>query len=349
MPQAVPDPQPSLLPFFETINAYQRSAALKAAIDLGLFTAIGEGKQTAFDAAAACGASERGVRILCDSLVVAGFLTKQAGRYALTPDTARFLDRRSPAYVGGAVEFLLSPDLVDAFRELPAAVREGGTAMPHGGTVAPEHPVWVRFARGMAPMQAGAAELLARLIAQESQGTTAAGPSDRPMKVLDVSAGHGLFGIALARHNPRARVVALDWANVLEVAKENAAAAGVADRFEALPGSAFDVDYGNGYDLVLLPNFLHHFDPTECERLLGKARAALADGGRAVIVEFIPDDSRVTPPVAASFALTMLATTPAGDAYTFRELEAMCRAAGFARSELRELPPTVQRVVMAYK
>ena len=93
-------------------------------------------------------------------------------------------------------------------------------------------------------------------------------------------------------------MTALDWQNVLAVAQENARAAGVADRFRTIAGSAFDLPFGGGYDLVLLPNFLHHFDPEMCERLLAKSRAALAPGGRVVLVEFIPDEDRLGPPDA---------------------------------------------------
>ncbi len=72
-----------------------------AAIDLGLFTAIGERGQTADQIAETCQASVRGIRILCDYLVVNGFMHKQSGIYTLTPDTVMFLDSRSPAYLGG--------------------------------------------------------------------------------------------------------------------------------------------------------------------------------------------------------------------------------------------------------
>ena len=147
--------------------------------------------------------------------------------------------------------------------------------------------------------------------------------------MLDVSASHGAFGLAFARQNPAARVVGLDWPNVLEVAKENAAAAGVADRYDTIAGSAFEVDLGAGYDVVLLPNFLHHFDPPTCEKLLRRVHKALAAGGRVATLEFIPDDNRVTPPMSATFALTMLGTTPSGDAYTFHELSRIATEAGF--------------------
>jgi ubiquinone/menaquinone biosynthesis C-methylase UbiE len=199
----------------------------------------------------------------------------------------------------------------------------------------------VAFARAMAPMMAMPAELLAKLVN---------GDSAAPIHVLDVAAGHGLFGIALAKLNPNARVVATDWAAVLDVARANANAAGVGDRVATLPGNAFDLDFGNDvYDVVLLTNILHHFDVPTCESLLRKLRAALKPGGRAVTLEFVPDEGRVTPPESAMFALTMLATTPAGDAYTFAQYERMFAAAGFARSEFHPLPPTMQQVVVAYR
>src|SRR5207248_262097 len=103
---------------------------------------------------------------------------------------------------------------------------------------------------------------------------------------------------------------------------------------------------GKGYDVVLLTNFLHHFDRSACETLLRRMRAALAPGGRAVTLEFVPSEDRTGPPPAVLFALTMLASTPAGDAYTFGELDAMFRAAGFSRSTLHPLPPTFSSVVV---
>ncbi|HEV3471562.1 MAG TPA: class I SAM-dependent methyltransferase [Pyrinomonadaceae bacterium] len=335
-PDEMRPPSPEL--FFETCNAYQRSAALKAALELEVFTAVGEGRRTASEVAERCGASERGARILCDYLVVIGFLTKEGGRYGLTHDSAVFLDRRSPAYLGGATEFLLDPLVTGGFADLANAVRRGGTVLPEGGTVAPENPVWVKFARAMAPMAALPAQLIAQLL----------DIADAPrLKVLDIAAGHGLFGIAVARANPRAEVFALDWPSVLEVAKENARAAGVEGRYRTIEGSAFEVEYGGGYDLVLLTNFLHHFDPPTCEGLLRKVHASLGEGGRAVTLEMVPNEDRVSPPIPASFSMTMLGSTPAGDAYTFKELERMFARAGFSRSELHQLPPTIEPVVIS--
>ena len=336
-PQAKP-PSPEL--FFDTMNAHVRTAALKGAIELDVFTAIGEGSTAAKSIAARCKTSERGMRILCDYLVVIGFLTKEGAAYRLTPDSAMFLDRRSPAYLGAAERFLTSPMLTDGFKDVAAIVRKGGEVMSAHGTMDPEHPVWVEFARSMAPMMALPAELIAKLTGAPGAG---------PWKVLDIAAGHGLFGIAIARHNPNATVAAVDWPHVLEVARENAARAGVSTRYQTIPGSAFDVNFGAGYDLVLLTNFLHHFDIPTCETLLRKVCAALKPGGRAVTVEFVPNEDRVSPPTAAAFSMMMLGTTEGGDAYTFSEYDRMFRNAGFSRSELHQLPPTPGQVIISQK
>jgi ubiquinone/menaquinone biosynthesis C-methylase UbiE len=332
--------QPSPQLFFHTINAYQQTEALKAAIELEVFTAIGEGNTTAAELAKRCDAAERGVRVLCDFLCIMGFLSKDENRYALTQDSAIFLDKRSPAYLGGATEFISSPTLMDGFKDFAAVVRRGGTLMDDGGTTAPDNPIWVKFARGMAPMMALPAQLTAQLIDPAA---------NQKLKILDIAAGHGLYGLAFAEKNSHASVVAVDWANVLEVAKENAAAKGIADRYSTIPGSAFEVEYGEGYDLVLLTNFLHHFDPPTDEKLLRKVHAALAPGGRAVTLEFVPNEDRISPPDTAGFSMMMLGSTPSGDAYTFSELERMFANAGFSRSEIHQLPPSIQQVVVSHK
>jgi SAM-dependent methyltransferase len=332
--------QPSPQLFFQTINAYQRTEALKGAIDLEVFTAISEGNNTSSEIAKRCETSERGMRILCDYLTIMGMLSKENDHYSLTPDSAFFLDKHSPAYLGGTTEFLCSPMLTDGAKNIAEAVRKGGTAMPGEGTIGPENPVWVKFARAMGPMMAMPAQLIPKLADPQA---------NQKLKILDIAAGHGLFGIGFAKNNPQAEIVALDWAPVLAVAKENARQAGVADRYSTIEGSAFEVDFGSGYDLALLTNFLHHFDPPTCETLLRKVRTALVEGGRAVTLEFVPNDDRVTPPDAAAFSMMMLCSTPAGDAYTFAELEGMFNNAGFTRSTIHPLPPTIQQVVISEK
>lgn len=335
-PAAVPSPEP----IFEALNAFHLTAAMKAAIEVDLFTGIGEGHDTAARLAVYCRASERGVRILCDYLVVCGFLTKHDHRYALTPAAAMFLDRRSPAYLGSIVRFLAADLNIELYKDFTAAVRNGGVAYRPAGTLAPQDPIWVEFARSMEPMMVLPAEFIAGLVGAKLGGK---------MKVLDIAAGHGRYGITIARHNPNAEVFALDWPNVLEVARENAAKAEVLDRYRSIPGSAFDVPFGENFDFVLLTNFLHHFDTPTIERFLKKVHSALHPGGEAIALEFVPNEDRVSPPIPAKFAVIMLGTTPSGDAYPESEYRRMFANAGFSASEFIPVPPTFLTVIRAKK
>ena len=124
--------QPTPERFFNTVNAHQQTEAMKAAIELEIFTAIAEGCTTVAAIASRCQAAERGVRILCDFLTIHGYLTKEGVHYGLAPDSALFLNRHSPAYVGTAIEFLLTPRLREAHARLTEAVRGGGSALGEG-------------------------------------------------------------------------------------------------------------------------------------------------------------------------------------------------------------------------
>lgn len=324
---AAPQLNPSII--FETLQAHQKTAALRTAVELDVFTAIGEGATRAGELAKRCRAAERGMRILCDYLVVMGFLTKEGERYGLTHESATFLDRRSPGCMASLTGFLGTPETVDRFKHLTAIVRKGGALEDDLATAKPDNPMWVDFARSMAPLQRPFAEAVAQLLN--------AGAGEK-WKVLDIAAGHGIFGVTLAKHNPNAEIYAVDWPAVLQVAGENAQAAGVAAKHHRIPGNAFEVDFGSGYDVVLLTGFLHHFDPAAIDALLRRVHRALAPYGRVVTVEFVPNEDRVTPPMAASFSMVMLAGTRAGDAYTFSEFDAMFRKAGFSSNELRPGP-----------
>jgi ubiquinone/menaquinone biosynthesis C-methylase UbiE len=329
---AFPPPDPGVI--FDALNGFQLTQALKGAIELDVFTHINAGAVTASAIAERAGASERGVRILCDYLVVRGFLGKDHGTYVCSPTSAVFLDKRSPAYIGSIANFLANDRIVGSYMNLAGAARKGGTMAT--STVSPNDPVWVEFARSMAPFLGMVAERAAPIVARPGE----------PQKVLDIAAGHGLFGLMVAKANPSATVYGTDWADVLQVAVENATRLGVADRYHTIPGSAFDVDFGTGFDLVLVPNFLHHFDAATNVGLLRKIRRAMTPGGTIAIIEFVPNDDRVSPPMPAMFGLQMLGATDAGDAYTARELVAMLAEAGFSDRRSQPLEPTPQTVVL---
>jgi 2-polyprenyl-3-methyl-5-hydroxy-6-metoxy-1,4-benzoquinol methylase len=336
--QAQPQVDPQ--PIWQAMTGFQHSAAYKAAVELELFTKIADGNKTVAAIAAACGAAERGIRILADTMTVMGFLTKTDGEYALNDVSAAFLSKHSPAYLGGAVEFLMSDAQRRGFDDLTNAVIKGGSQITGDASMDPNSEMWVTFAKAMAPFMYPASQGIAANIGFEK---------DRKLKVLDIAAGHGLFGIAVAQHYTNAEVHALDWPNVLEVARENAERMGVGDRHHLISGSAFDVDLGTGYDVVLVTNFLHHFDAETCTSFMKKVQESLNPGGKAMTLEFIPNDDRVSPPSEALFAMVMLAATPAGDAYTFAELRKICEDAGFAQNEHIPLPPMPQHLVVSTK
>jgi cyclopropane fatty-acyl-phospholipid synthase-like methyltransferase len=123
----------------------------------------------------------------------------------------------------------------------------------------------------------------------------------------------------------------------------------VTSRYKTRTGSAFDTDLGEGYDFVLLTNIFHHFDKPTCEKLMRRVHAALKSGGKAVTLDFVPNEDRVSPTTAAAFSLVMLASTDAGDTYTFAEYEKMFRNAGFAKSALHPIPEMPQRVIVSEK
>jgi predicted nicotinamide N-methyase len=325
---------------FNTLNAYQQTAALKSAIELDVFTAIDEGCHEAKQIAEKVKASERGVRILCDFLAIHGFLDKKEGRYTLASDGAVFLSRRSPAYLGTIIGFLGNERNLETFARLTEAVQRGGTAVDKGDHRKPEEEFWVAFARSMAAITIPNARFIANLVRSQE---------GKPCQVLDIAAGHGMYGITIAKQNPNAEITAVDWPAVLEVAKENAQKAGVGKRYTIRPGSAFEAELGTGYDLVLLTNIFHHFDRETCVELMKRVHEALKSSGKAVTLEFVPNQDRISPPTAAAFSLIMLAGTDGGDAYTFEEYETMFARAGFSRTSLHPVPEAPQQVLISEK
>ncbi len=332
--------RPSPEHIFQTLNAHQQTAALKTAIKLDLFTTIDEGNHRVEEIAKRLDCSERGIRILSDYLTILGFLRKEDERYSLTEDGALFLSRRSPHYMGTIVDFLTSEQHFKNVALLPESVRRGGTANNKGDNREPNDTLWLSFARSMAPLTIPSAMFIAQLVGAQDR---------RPLRVLDIAAGHGMYGITIAQQNPKAQITAMDWPAVLEVAKENAEKAGVGARYTTRPGSAFEADLGEDYDLVLLTNIFHHFDKPTCVQLMRRVHHALRTEGQAVTLEFVPNEDRVSPPTEAAFSLQMLLGTDAGDAYTLSEYQEMFREAGFPETTLHPLPAMPEEVMISEK
>ncbi len=301
----------------DEFRAFERTLALRTAIEMDLFTRIGRGANTLRALAAASGASERGLRALCDYLTVQGHLLKRGARYSLTLNSRLYLTAGSPAYFGSAVKFFASDATLAAFCRLRQTVERGTACSADFAELD-----WVEYARSMAPLAEATAQFAANALAGDSKG---------PMQVLDLGAGHGLYGLAIAAKNPAAQIFALDAQAVLKVAIGNARQAGVAARYHPIPGDALETEFGGPYDLVLAANLAHHFEEASNIRLFQKARAALKPTGRIALIEWVPNADRVTPAHDAAFALTVLATSARGAIYTLREYSRMLRTAGFRR------------------
>ncbi len=335
--------QPSPELFLNAVMAYRDSAAVKGAVELDVFTAIAQGMNTAEALAGHCQADTRGMRILCDYLCVMGMLDKSASSYSLTADSAVFLDRSSPAYMGDVANFLLDPFFIRDIGDVARAVRKGGVVTSAAGSDVPGHPMWVTFARSMTGLNRMPASLLADIVAADLGG---AGTGEQ-LKVLDIAAGSGVFGITLAQKHPQAVITAVDWPNVLEVALENVEQAGLSQRYDTIPGSAFEVETGTGYHVILLCNFLHHFDAPTCSKFLARMKDALAASGKVYALEFVPNEDRISPPFVAGFDLHMLRQTPAGDTYTAAEYGEIFAAAGLQVTAVTPLTGTAYTAIIA--
>ena len=302
-------PNPTWL--LDEFRAFERTLALRTAIEMDLFTRIAAGDNTVRALAAAADASERGLATLCDFLAVQGHLVKRGACYSLTLNTRLYLTSTSPAYLGSAVKFLAGDATVAAFCRLRQTVERGAGSADLD---------WLEYARSMAPIARPVAEFAAAALKVDSAG---------PIQVLDIAAGHGLYGIAIAAQNPSAQIFALDLTSVLKVAIENARQSGVTRRYHPIPGDALKTGFRGPYDLVLAANFTHHLDQAANIRLFEKIRAALKPAGRIALIDFILNTDRVSPAPDAAFALTLLATSAHGTVYTFKEYSQMLRTAGF--------------------
>lgn len=302
-------------PIFRVLLGYRAAAALRAAMELDCFSAIARGRRTPASIARARGGTGRSIRILLDAVAasVPGLLRKRGDGYALTPLSRRYL-------VAGARESLLEllplyghPTMLDAFRDLPKAVR-AGTSVLESDAHSKDQEFWETFARATARDAAGKAKILAGLVGKL--------PVDA--EVLDVACGSGSYGAAFARAG--ARVTLFDQPNVLRVTKRLVDAP-----VRYLEGDLFRTPFGGPYDAIVASHVFHHFDPRECAVLARKLAAALKPGGILAIQEFVPDEARAKRVQPLVFAVTMLVWTRAGDAYLASDYRRWLAAAGLKR------------------
>lgn len=307
---------------------YAPAIMLEAGVRNGIFDTLDEGYKTIDEVAAATGASPRGLRAVMNALAGLGVLVREDGKYGLSSDAAAFLVKGKPAYMGGLARHTCE-DLIPKWLHLDEVVRAGrptdavnqqkkGAEFFHG------------FVEDIFPMSYPAAKSLANAL-------NVAG-AQKPVKVLDLAAGSGVWGIALAEESPRVSVAAVDWPDVLDVTRKIATRRGVADRFTFIGGDLASADFGGGYQIATLGHILHSEGETRSRQLLKKTHDALAPGGTIAIAEFLVNDDRSGPPMGLIFAVNMLVATDEGDTFSYEEISGWLVEAGFRNPRTLESP-----------
>jgi len=324
--KVVAPPTPERL--LQLVWGFAPTLILESATKLRLFDYLEESPKTAEQLAGDTQCSVRGLTALLDALVGFEFLKRNGKRYALTPESSAFLVSSKPDYQGGFFQHITRM-VMPSWMHLAESVRTGRPKQSvNEQNVGAEF--FAELVEGIFPMSYRAAQVAGKHL-QVEQLT-------RPVTVLDLGAGSGVWGIALAQQSPQINIVAVDWPKVLEVTRRIAGRHGVAERLKTLPGDLLETDFGQGHHLATIGHILHSEGRERSRQLLKRVFEALAPGGTVVIAEFIPNDDRTGPVNALIFAVNMLVHTNEGDTFTFKEISAWLREAGFRDVRLLNAP-----------
>jgi hypothetical protein len=315
---------------YRMMRVYKETSLLRTGVRLGVFDALAAGPAGADEVAARVGADPRGTRLLLNALAALRLVRADGDRYALADGAAELLVTGSPAYYGGMVDVVASDYEWDALRDLEGAVRRGGSVADQDAET-PGYAYWETFARSVGPVTVPTANLLTDLLAGSVP--------DRPLKVLDLAAGHGIYGFTVAERFPGSTVTCVDWPNVLDITTTHARRRGLADRVSTVPGDMFTADLGGPYDVVLVTNVVHHFSEERSTELLARAAGALAPGGRVGVVGFVAgDEGPELDPEPHLFSILMLVWTSAGEVHTEAAYRRMTAGAGLEIEASRQVP-----------
>jgi 2-polyprenyl-3-methyl-5-hydroxy-6-metoxy-1,4-benzoquinol methylase len=301
---------------------------LETALQFRLFDRLAESPRTFEELAESTGASKRGLRAILNALVGMQLLQHRSDSYELTPESSAYLVSTKPGYHGLLFRHIIWQVLPE-WMKLPEVIRTGrpATAVNHEEEGAG---FFAQFVEALFPLSYPAA-----VVAGEYLGIPG---TKTPLHVLDLGAGSGVWGIALAHLSSLVRVRAIDWPRVLSVTRSMARKHGVANRIETIAGDLHEVDFGSGYHVAVLGQVLHSEGAERSRRLLRKVFAALAPGGRVIISEFLTDENRQGPITPLFFAVNMLVHTEAGDTFTVEELNGWLQDAGFENVHLLKAP-----------
>jgi precorrin-6B methylase 2 len=333
------DAAPSVTPerITQFVWGFAPPLVIDAAVRHRVFDVLAEQKLRLDELAQATGASSRGLNAIVDVLVGFGLLARDAAeRYALTPESEAFLVSRRPGFIGGMFRHV-SAQLVPNWLHLAEIVGSGKPASRvNVGTE--RAPYFAEFVEALFPMSYPSARVLA--------GALDLARASGPVSVLDLAAGSGVWGIALAQASPHVTVRAVDWPDVLPVTRQVAERFGLGDRLTTVGGDLLEAQFGSGHQIATLGQILHSLGVERSRALLRRTHAALAPGGTIAIAEFLVDADRRGPMSGLIFAVNMLVNTEAGGTYAFEEIAGWLTEAGFANP--RQLPaPSPSPLILA--
>lgn len=310
---------------FETLSelasGFQKSRIFLSALELDIFTRIGDQGRTAAEIAAKLRTNLRATEILLNALAGIGLLSKSGQMFLNTPLTLRFLVAGQPDYVGVGLRH--SANMWARWHHLTGVVKTGRIpARPARGPEAQaslESFIMLMHERAKyrAPKVADALDL------------------SGVRSVLDVGGGPGTHSIEFAKRNPDLKAVIFDLPDVILIARRIIHENGMEDRVTLQPGDYYVDDFVSGCDLVFLSAIIHSNGPEGNKKIFRKAFDALNPGGKIALVDFIMDDERVRPEFGAVFAVNMLVGTEEGNSYSAKEIGDWLAQAGFADISLQ--------------
>ena len=309
--------------------AYAPPLIISAGVSNKVFDSLEEGAKTSEQVAKETGASGRALRILMNALVGLSLLKKdRQGKYSLANESAAFLLSKKPGTHAGFFE-TITPQIISRWLRLSDVVREGRPAVAvNQETEGTEF--FGQLVENIIPLSYPPAQKLADhlKVAQTKS----------EIRVLDLAAGSGIWGIALAQKSPRLRVTAVDWAGMIPTTKRITQKFGVADRFNYVEGDILEANFGSGYDIAILGHILHSEGEDRSRQLLKRTFGALKSGGTIAIAEWLVNDDRTKPLPSLMFAVQMLVNTEKGDTFSFNEIKSWLEEAGFKKVRKVEAP-----------
>ena len=323
-------PQVTPQPIIEAAFAFGRTQVLVSAVELDIFSHIDNGQHTVGELARVTQTNERGLRMLLNALTAQGYLSKRDRRYQLSEMAKTFLSKKSPAYLGGWTRHMMQ--IQPAWNKLTEVVRTGRPATTVEGQQ-DQGEFFSQFVHTLYALGQPTAEAMARKVLADLQ-------HGREIRVLDVGAGSGVWGFALAKLNPKVRVTVADWPKVIEsVTRKFAKRDGITERVTYLPGDFHQTDFGeNQYDVVTAGHICHGEGPTRTRELFARIRRALKPQGAIVVADFLPDEQRAQAEFPLMFAINMLVHTEEGDTFTWSEYQQWLQEAGFGEVSRLEAP-----------